>query len=193
MLVPAGRMEEVAAIAAKAASAISVGDPSAADVAVGPVSSRQQFDKVQALIQQGIDEGATLVAGGVGRPDGLKVGYFVQPTVFTNVTNDMTIARDEIFGPVLSILGYNSEDEAISIANDTVYGLAGYVSSGDVEHAKRVARRIRSGNVHLNGAGTDSNAIFGGYKQSGNGREFGKHGIMEFMESKAILGFHPKQ
>ena len=193
MLVPAGRMEEVAAIAAKAASAISVGDPNAADVAVGPVSSRQQFDKVQALIQQGIDEGATLVAGGVGRPDGLKVGYFVQPTVFTNVTNDMTIARDEIFGPVLSILGYNSEDEAISIANDTVYGLAGYVSSGDVEHAKRVARRIRSGNVHLNGAGTDSNAIFGGYKQSGNGREFGKHGIMEFMESKAILGFHPKQ
>ncbi len=193
MLVPAGRMEEVAAIAAKAASSIVVGDPSAADVAVGPVSSRQQFDKVQALIQKGIDEGATLVAGGVGRPEGLKAGYFVQPTVFTNVTNDMTIAREEIFGPVLSILGYDTEDEAISIANDTVYGLAGYVSSNDLDHAKRVARRIRSGNVHLNGAGTDSNAIFGGYKQSGNGREFGKHGIMEFMESKAILGFNPKQ
>ncbi len=192
MLVPIARMEEAAAIAAAAAEKIAVGDPDDPGTAVGPVSSKAQFDKVQAMIQRGIDEGATLVAGGVGRPDGLAVGYFVQPTVFANVTNDMTIAREEIFGPVLSILGYHDEEEAIRIANDTVYGLAGYVSSNDLDRAKRVARRIRSGNVHLNGAGTDSNAIFGGYKQSGNGREFGKHGIMEFLESKALLGFHPK-
>ena len=185
-------MEEAAAIAAAAAEKIAVGDPNDPGTAVGPVSSKAQFDKVQGLIQKGIDEGATLVAGGVGRPDGLTSGYFVQPTVFANVTNDMTIAREEIFGPVLSILGYNDEDEAIRIANDTVYGLAGYVSSNDLERAKKVARQIKSGNVHLNGAGTDSNAIFGGYKQSGNGREFGKHGIMEFLESKALLGFHPK-
>ncbi len=192
MLVPAARMDEAAAIAAAAAEKIAVGDPNDPGTAVGPVSSKVQFDKVQGLIQKGIDEGATLVAGGVGRPDGLTSGYFVQPTVFANVTNDMTIAREEIFGPVLSILGYKDEDEAIRIANDTVYGLAGYVSSNDLDRAKRVARRIRSGNVHLNGAGTDSNAIFGGYKQSGNGREFGKHGIMEFLESKALLGFHAK-
>ncbi len=192
MLVPAARMQEAASIAAAAAAKITVGDPNAPDTAVGPVSSKAQFQKVQGLIQQGIDEGATLVAGGVGRPDGLNAGYFVQPTVFANVTNDMTIAREEIFGPVLSILGYADEDDAIRIANDTVYGLAGYVSSNDMERAKRVARRIRSGNVHINGAGTDANAIFGGYKQSGNGREFGKHGIMEFMESKALLGYHPK-
>ncbi len=192
MLVPAARMEEAAAIAAAAAEKIAVGDPNDPGTAVGPVSSKAQFDKVQGLIQKGIDEGATLVAGGVGRPDGLSSGYFVQPTVFANVTNDMTIAREEIFGPVLSILGYNDEDEAIRIANDTVYGLAGYVSSNDLERAKKVARQIKSGNVHLNGAGTDSNAIFGGYKQSGNGREFGKHGIMEFLESKALLGFHPR-
>jgi aldehyde dehydrogenase (NAD+) len=192
MLVPAARMEEAAAIAGAAAAKVAVGDPNDAATAVGPVSSKAQFDKVQGLIQKGIDEGATLVAGGVGRPDGLTSGYFVQPTVFANVTNDMTIAREEIFGPVLSILGYNDEDEAIRIANDTVYGLAGYVSSNDLDRAKKVARQIKSGNVHINGAGTDSNAIFGGYKQSGNGREFGKHGIMEFLESKALLGFHPK-
>jgi aldehyde dehydrogenase (NAD+) len=192
MLVPAARMDEAAAIAAAAAAKITVGDPTATDTAVGPVSSKAQFEKVQGLIQRGIDEGASLVAGGVGRPAGMTAGYFVQPTVFANVTNDMTIAREEIFGPVLSILGYKDEDDAVRIANDTVYGLASYVSSNDMDRAKRVGRRLRAGNVHLNGAGTDSNAIFGGYKQSGNGREFGKHGIMEFMESKALLGFHPK-
>jgi aldehyde dehydrogenase (NAD+) len=132
------------------------------------------------------------VAGGVGRPEGMHAGYFVQPTVFANVNNDMTIAREEIFGPVLSILGYKDEADAISIANDTVYGLAAYVSSNDSDRAKSVARKLRAGNVHINGASTDSNALFGGYKQSGNGREFGKHGLMEFLEAKALLGYNPK-
>ena len=192
MLVPHDRMDEAAAIAGAAADKIVVGAPDGEGTIIGPVASRAQFDKIQRLIQTGIDEGATLVAGGIGRPDGLDSGYYVKPTVFANVTNDMTIAREEIFGPVLSILGYNDEDDAVSIANDTVYGLASYVSSTDPDRARRVARRLRAGNVHLNGAGTDSNALFGGYKQSGNGREFGKHGLMEFLEAKAILGYHAK-
>ena len=192
MLVPKARMQEAAAIAAAAADKIVVGDPNGDGTVIGPVASKAQFEKVQKLIQAGIDEGATLAAGGPGRPDGLTAGYYVRPTVFADVTNDMTIAREEIFGPVLSIIGYDDDDDAVRIANDTVYGLAGYVSSNDVDRARSVARRIRSGNVHINGAGTDSNAIFGGYKQSGNGREFGKHGIMEFLESKALLGYHAK-
>jgi aldehyde dehydrogenase (NAD+) len=192
MLVPAARMDEAAAAAGAAADKITVGDPTAEGTVIGPVASEMQYNKIQKLIQAGIDEGATLVAGGLGRPDGIDTGFFVRPTVFANVTNDMTIAREEIFGPVLSILGYKDEDDAVQIANDTVYGLAAYVSSDDVDRARSVARRMRSGNVHLNGAGTDSNALFGGYKQSGNGREFGKHGLMEFLESKAILGYHPK-
>ena len=192
MLVPAARMDEAAAIAAAAADRIVAGDPTADGTTIGPVVSEAQFNKIQGLIQQGIDEGATLAAGGTGRPDGIDRGYYVRPTIFADVTNDMTIAREEIFGPVLSILGYVDEDDAVRIANDTVYGLASYVSSNDLDRARSVARRLRSGNVHLNGAGTDSNAIFGGYKQSGNGREFGKHGIMEFLESKAILGYAPK-
>jgi aldehyde dehydrogenase (NAD+) len=192
MLVPKGRMQEAADAAAVAADKIVAGDPTADGTTMGPVVSEAQFNKIQHLIQVGIDEGATLVAGGPGRPDGITKGYFVKPTVFANVTNDMTIAREEIFGPVLSIIGYDDEDDAVRIANDTVYGLASYVSSNDVDRARSVARRMRSGNVHLNGAGTDSNALFGGYKQSGNGREFGKHGIMEFLESKAILGYHAK-
>jgi aldehyde dehydrogenase (NAD+) len=192
MLVPKARMQEAADAAAAAADKIVAGDPTADGTTIGPVVSEAQFDKIQRLIQAGIDEGATLVAGGTGRPDGIDKGYFVKPTVFANVTNDMTIAREEIFGPVLSIIGYDDEDDAVRIANDTVYGLASYVSSNDVDRARSVARRMRSGNVHLNGAGTDSNALFGGYKQSGNGREFGKHGIMEFLESKAILGYHAK-
>jgi aldehyde dehydrogenase (NAD+) len=193
MLVPAARMGEAIDAAAAAAAKIVVGDPNGEGTVIGPVASKAQFDKVQRLIQAGIDEGATLVAGGVGRPEGLTSGYYVQPTVFANVTNNMTIAREEIFGPVLSILGYDNEDQAVEIANDTVYGLAAYVSSGDTERARKVARKLRAGNVHLNGASTDSNALFGGYKQSGNGREFGKHGLLEFLESKAILGYHPKQ
>ncbi|NLE79675.1 MAG: aldehyde dehydrogenase family protein, partial [Rhodococcus sp.] len=171
MLVPGERMEEAIAAAREAASKVTVGDPTG-DAAIGPVVSKAQFEKVQGLIQRGIDEGATLVAGGVGRPEGLTAGYFVQPTVFADVKNDMTIAREEIFGPVLTILGYDSIDHAIEIANDTDYGLAGFVAGTDLELARQVARRIRVGNVAINDA-FDFGAPFGGYKKSGNGREWG--------------------
>jgi aldehyde dehydrogenase (NAD+) len=154
--------------------------------------SEVQFNKIQGLIKKGIDEGATLVAGGLGRPEGLNRGYYVRPTVFANVTNDMTIAREEIFGPVLAMLPYDTEEDAVRMANDTVYGLSGYVQSGDLAHARKVASRLRSGNVHLNGAGADFTAPFGGYKQSGNGREWGDHGSEEFLETKAVLGFEVK-
>jgi len=155
---------------------------------MGPVASQAQFRKIQGLIQQGIDEGATLIAGGTGRPEGLHKGYFVKPTVFADVRNDMTIAREEIFGPVLVIIPYDSEDDAIRMANDTPYGLSGYVQSGSLDHARRVAQRLRTGMVHLNGAGPDPAAPFGGYKQSGNGREWGEHGFRDFLEVKAIMG-----
>lgn len=187
MLVPADKMEEAAAAAAAAAAAISVGDPTSDGVTMGPVVSEAQWHKVQGLIETGIAEGATLAAGGTGRPDGLSEGYFVKPTVFADVTNDMTIAQEEIFGPVVSIIGYDDVDDAIAIANDTPYGLAGYIS-GDQDEAIEVARRIRTGNMHVNGAGPDFNAPFGGYKQSGNGREWGELGFEEFLETKAILG-----
>ena len=190
MLVPMARMEEAAAIAKATAEKIKVGDPSSPDTQIGPLVSETQFNKVQALIQKGIDEGAKLETGGVGRPDGLNRGYFVKPTIFSNVSNDMTIAREEIFGPVLSLIGYKDEEDAIRIANDTVYGLSAYVSSGDLEHAAKVGRQIRAGNVHLNGAGVDPGAPFGGYKQSGNGREFSKWGLEEFLETKALLGYN---
>lgn len=188
MLVPNSRMAEAASIAREAAAKVSVGDPTAETTAVGPVVSAAQFSKIQGLIQKGIDEGATLEVGGLGRPDGLDVGYYVKPTVFSGVTNDMTIAREEIFGPVLSIIGYEDDDDAVRIANDTPYGLSGYVSTSDPERGKKIARRIRTGMVHLNGAPLDNNAPFGGYKQSGNGREFGNHGMREFLEAKAIFG-----
>lgn len=190
MLVPAARMDEAAAIARAAADKIRVGDPADETTQIGPLVSEVQFNKVQDLIQRGIDEGARLETGGVGRPDGLNRGYYVKPTIFSHVSNDMTIAQEEIFGPVLSLIGYEDEDEAIRIANDTPYGLAAYVSSGDKEHAAAVGRRIRAGNVHLNGAGVDPGAPFGGYKQSGNGREFGKWGLEEFLETKALLGYN---
>lgn len=190
MLVPAARMEEAAAIAKATAEQIKVGDPNDKATQIGPLVSEIQFNKVQALIQKGIDEGAKLETGGVGRPDGLNVGYFVKPTIFSDVSNDMTIAQEEIFGPVLSLIPYANEDEAVEIANDTVYGLAAYVSSGDLEHAANVGRKIRAGNVHLNGAGVDPGAPFGGYKQSGNGREFSKWGLEEFLETKALLGYN---
>jgi aldehyde dehydrogenase (NAD+) len=190
MLVPMARMEEAAAIARATAEKIKVGDPSDAATQIGPLVSEAQFNKVQALIQKGIDEGAKLECGGVGRPDGLNRGYFVKPTIFSHVSNDMTIAQEEIFGPVLSLIGYQNEEDAIRIANDTVYGLSAYVSSGDIEHAARVGRQIRAGNVHLNGAGVDPGAPFGGYKQSGNGREFSKWGLEEFLETKALLGYN---
>jgi aldehyde dehydrogenase (NAD+) len=189
MLVPAKRQDEAIAIAKAAAESIKVGDPTAEGTVMGPVVSDVQFDKIQGLIQKGIDEGATLVTGGTGRPDGLNKGYYVRPTVFANVSNDMTIAREEIFGPVLSILPYKDEEEAIAIANDTVYGLSGYVQ-GEPEHARKVASRLRTGNVHLNLAGPDLNAPFGGYKQSGNGREWGEFGFEEFLEVKAVLGYN---
>ena len=187
MLVPQSRMEE-AINAAKAAAAKSVvGDPSAESTRMGPVVSEIQFNKIQTLIQKGIDEGADLIAGGPTRPEGIEEGYFVRPTIFANVSNDMTIAREEIFGPVLSIIGYQDDDDAVSIANDTDYGLSGYVS-GEPEHAQAIARKLRTGNVHINGAGPDFSAPFGGYKQSGNGREWGIEGFEEFLETKAMMG-----
>ncbi|MDE0364821.1 MAG: aldehyde dehydrogenase family protein [Gammaproteobacteria bacterium] len=190
MLVPNGRMDEAAAIARSAAEGVKVGDPNAADTNIGPVVSEVQFNRIQGLIQKGIDEGARLEIGGTGRPEGLNRGYYVKPTVFSHVTNDMTIAREEIFGPVLSLIGYEDDEDAVRIANDTVYGLSGYISAGDPDRARALARRIRSGQVHLNGASVDTNAPFGGYKQSGNGREWGVHGFEEFLETKAILGYN---
>ncbi|MBS1104909.1 MAG: aldehyde dehydrogenase family protein [Deltaproteobacteria bacterium] len=189
MLVPASRHDEAVAIAKAAASGVKVGPASAEGVTIGPVVSELQWKKIQGLIQKGIDEGATLVTGGVGRPDGLTRGYYVKPTVFANVKNDMTIAREEIFGPVLAILPYRDEEEAIRIANDTPYGLSGYVTSGNLDRARRVALRLRTGNVHLNGAGPDFAAPFGGYKHSGNGREWGRFGFEEFLEVKAVMGY----
>jgi aldehyde dehydrogenase (NAD+) len=192
MLVPAGRQAEAITIAKAAAERMKVGDPFQEGVKLGPVVSEVQFNKIQGLIQQGIDEGAQLVTGGVGRPEGLGTGFYVKPTVFAGVKNSMTIAREEIFGPVLAILPYENEEEAIAIANDTPYGLSGYVSSGDLDHARRVASRLRTGNVHLNGAQGSFDAPFGGYKQSGNGREWGVNGFEEFLETKAVLGYAAK-
>lgn len=189
MLVPHARMAEAAQVAKTVAEKLKVGDPRAADTTTGPVVNKIQWEKIQGLIKAGIDEGATLATGGLGRPEGLNKGYYVRPTVFANVKNDMTVGREEIFGPVLSIIGFKDEDEAVQIANDTVYGLAGYVSSGDVERARRVARRIRAGNVNLNGAPNERAAPFGGYKQSGNGREWGRFGLEEYLEVKAIAGW----
>ncbi|EJC83756.1 LOW QUALITY PROTEIN: NAD-dependent aldehyde dehydrogenase [Rhizobium leguminosarum bv. trifolii WSM2297] len=188
MLVPAERMDEASSIAAREAAALVVGSPSDPRTDLGPVASAAQFDKIQALIGRGIAEGAELVAGGPGRPSHLNSGYYVRPTVFARVTNQMTIARAEIFGPVLSIIGYDSEDEAIAIANDTPYGLAAYIQ-GDPKEARALAGRLRAGSVRLNSSAWDSAAPFGGYKQSGNGREYGKFGLHEFTEIKGIAGF----
>ena len=189
MLVPRERMEEAARIAAEVAAATRVGDPRDEASEVGPLVSEAQWNKVQDLIQKGIDEGATLVAGGTGRPEGLDKGYYAKPTVFSGVSNDMTIAREEIFGPVLSIIPYDDEDDAVRIANDTPYGLSGCVSSASLERARKIASRMRTGMVHINGAHLDSMAPFGGYKQSGNGREWGAHGFEEFLELKSIYGY----
>ena len=189
MLVPEGRQDEAKEIAKKTAENTKVGDPFGEDTSIGPVVSELQFNKIQGLIEKGIEEGAELVTGGPGKPDGLNAGYYVRPTVFANVNNDMTIAREEIFGPVLSILPYKDEDEAIKIANDTDYGLYGYVSSSDTERAKNIANRIRAGSVSINGAQADFTAPFGGYKQSGNGKEWGPFGFEEFLETKAVVGY----
>jgi aldehyde dehydrogenase (NAD+) len=189
MLVPRRQMAEVASLAKQEAEAAKVGDPALEETTVGPLVSKAQFEKVQGLIRQGIHEGATLVTGGTGRPDGLARGYFVKPTVFSKVSNHMTIAREEIFGPVLCIIPYDDEDDAVGIANDSPYGLSAFVSSGNLERARKVATRIRAGNVHINGARVDFSACFGGYKQSGNGREWGEAGIEEFLELKAVFGY----
>jgi aldehyde dehydrogenase (NAD+) len=189
MLVPASRLKEVVEIAREAAATVKVGNPDADGVTMGPVISARQFERIQQMIQVGIDEGAQLVCGGTGKPPELDVGYYVKPTVFANVHNNMRIAREEIFGPVLASLPYKDEEEAIRIANDTCYGLAAYVSSGNLEHARRVAARLRAGSVFVNGASLDINAPFGGYRQSGNGREFGAWGFEEFLETKAVMGF----
>ena len=191
MLVPGKRMDEVIAIAKAAAESHTVGDPNG-NHKMGPVVSETQWNKIQGLIQKGIDEGATLVTGGVGRPEGLDKGYYVKPTVFANVKPDMTISKEEIFGPVLSILGYDTVDEAVTVGNDTEYGLAAYVSGGDLETVRKVASKLRAGQVNLNGAGPDLMAPFGGYKMSGNGREWGDHAFGEFLETKAILGYSAK-
>ncbi len=189
MLIPRFKMAEAVAAAKKAAEATAVGDPRAEATGIGPLANRAQFDKVQRLIQKGMEEGATLVAGGPGRPDGFSKGYFVKPTVFADVTNDMTIAREEIFGPVLCMIPYEDDSDAVRIANDSPYGLSGFVTSGNLERAHRIAKRIRAGNVHINGARVDFAGCFGGYKQSGNGREWGEAGLEEFLERKTIFGY----
>ncbi|MGD0504545.1 MAG: aldehyde dehydrogenase family protein [Steroidobacteraceae bacterium] len=188
MLVPAGKLGEVEAIAQRVTAEVVVGDPTSAATNVGPLVSKVQFDRVERYIEKGIAEGAKLVAGGAGRPAGLSKGYYVKPTVFSNVRNDMTIAREEIFGPVLCILPYDTEEQAIAIANDTPYGLAAYVWSKDSKRAGRVGARIRAGQVTLNGASGDMQTPFGGFKMSGNGREYGEFGLRDFLELKAVIG-----
>ncbi|MDO7656677.1 MAG: aldehyde dehydrogenase family protein [OM182 bacterium] len=187
MLVPKARMGEAIESAKAAAAKAVVGDPNSEGTSLGPVVSELQFNKINALIEAGIKEGAELIAGGPGRPDGLDKGYFIKPTVFANVTNDMTIAREEVFGPVLTIIGYEDDADAIAIANDTEYGLSGYIS-GEPAHAQQIALQIRTGMVHINGAPLDISAPFGGYKKSGNGREWGLEGFEEYLETKAMMG-----
>jgi len=189
MLVPRSKMGEASLIARQEAEAGKVGDPRNLESTIGPLVSKAQFEKVQRFIGHGLEEGATLVAGGKGRPEGISKGYFARPTVFADVRNDMTIAREEIFGPVLCILPYEDEEDAVRIANDSPYGLSGFVTSSDVERARRVAKRIRAGNVHINNARVDFGGSFGGYKQSGNGREWGEAGLQEFLELKAVFGY----
>ncbi len=188
MLVPAAQMDKAAALAREAADAVVVGKPDD-DVTIGPVVSSVQWRHIQTLIAQGIAEGATLVTGGPGKPDGLDTGYYVRPTVFANVSSDMTIAREEIFGPVLSIIAYDDVEDAIRIANDSIYGLAAYVWGGDDDDLRGVAARLRVGRVSLNVVAGDNLAPFGGYKMSGNGREWGEYGFDEFVELKAVLGY----
>jgi len=187
MLVPENLYEEAVAVAAAVAERVQPGDPQDPTTRMGPVVSEAQYNKIQGLIEKGMEEGAGLVCGGPGKPEGLETGYFVKPTIFRDVNNDMTIAREEIFGPVLVMIPYSDIDQAIEIANDSDFGLSGYVYGASTEEAMAVARRMRTGMVHLNGAANDISAPFGGYKQSGNGREWGVHGIEDFLEVKAIM------
>lgn len=189
MLVSVAARDRVVMIAKHAADTVKLGPPSDAATTMGPVSSKAQFDKIQRLIQSGIEEGATLVTGGVGKPAGVSRGYYVKPTIFADVKPQMRIAREEIFGPVLSIISYESEDDAVAIANNTEFGLAAYVQSGNLAHAQRIAKLMRAGRVEVNYPGIDMNAPFGGYKQSGNGREWGEWGLAEFLEIKGIVGY----
>jgi len=189
ILVPQSKMAAAIVVAKQAAETIKVGDPSVENTNLGPLASKVQFEKVQRMISKGIEEGAQLIAGGLGRPEGLEKGYFARPTIFSGVHNDMTIAREEIFGPVLCMIAYQDEEDAVRIANETPYGLSGYITSRDIDRARRVAKRIRSGNVHINGARLDFGGSFGGYKQSGNGREWSDAGLEEFLELKAIFGY----
>jgi aldehyde dehydrogenase (NAD+) len=188
MLVPAAKLAEVEAIAKRITQTMVVGDPASDQTTLGPVVSKTQFDRIEGYIEKGMAEGARLVAGGPGRPEGMTRGYFVKPTIFSGVRNDMTIAREEIFGPVLCILPYETEEQAVEIANDTPYGLAAYVWSKDNVRARRVGSRIRAGQVTLNGASGDMKTPFGGFKMSGNGREWGEFGLRDFLEVKAVIG-----
>jgi aldehyde dehydrogenase (NAD+) len=188
MLVPEHRLEEAEKIAAAACAQVVVGNPNDANTTMGPMANLRQHQKVQEMIQTGIDEGALLISGGLGTPAGLDAGYYVKPTIFSRVNNRMKIAAEEIFGPVLVIIPYKDEQDAVAIANDSPYGLSGYVYGGSIEHAEQVARKLRTGMVHLNGAAADIAAPFGGYKQSGNGREWGYAGIEEFLETKSVFG-----
>ena len=188
MFVPRKKQDEIAGLVKAAMEGTKIGDGSPGSI--GPVVSEAQYNKIQGLIQKGIEEGAKLVTGGLGRPEGMNRGYYVRPTLFADATNDMTIAREEIFGPVLAMIPYDTEAQAIAMANDSVYGLSGYVQSGSLEHARSVAAQMRTGNVHLNGAPVDFTVPFGGYKQSGNGREWGgEFGIEEYLETKAVVGY----
>jgi aldehyde dehydrogenase (NAD+) len=188
MLVPASKLAAVEEIAKRAAEKIVVGDPQSDKTTIGPLVSKIQFDRVQGYLKKGVEEGAKLVTGGPGRPDGLTKGYYVKPTVFSNVRNDMTIAREEIFGPVVSIIPYETDEDAIRIANDTPYGLAAYVWGKDKDRVKKFGSRIRAGQIIFNGAHGDMHTPFGGFKQSGNGREWGEHGLRDFLEVKALIG-----
>lgn len=188
LLIPAEHMEDAKVWAKEAADAHSVGDPMS-DVKLGPVVNEIQFDRIQSLIQAGIDEGATLVAGGVGRPNGLDKGYYIKPTVFADVTNDMVVAQEEIFGPVIALIGYETEDQAIEIANDSIYGLSGYIQCADMDKARQIAKRLRVGSIWINGADWEATSPFGGYKQSGNGREHGEWGLEDYLEVKSTAGY----
>ncbi|MDZ4312108.1 MAG: aldehyde dehydrogenase family protein [Cypionkella sp.] len=191
MIVPVERLAEVEALARTHAAAIVVGNPGDPATTMGPIANRAQFDRVQQMIRIGIDEGARLICGGLGHPEGVTRGLYARPTIFSGVATGMRIAQEEIFGPVLCILPYATEDEAIAIANDTVFGLGGHVQSADLDRARRVALRVRSGQVHINHPAWDAHAAFGGYKQSGNGREYGVFGMEECLETKSILGYNP--
>ena len=189
MLVPQSRYQEALEIAERTAAKVQVGDPAQEGRHIGPLASQSQYDTTQHYIQKGLDEDARLLCGGLGKPEGFEKGHFAKPTIFADVRNDMTIAQEEVFGPVLAIIPYDDEEQGIAIANDTIYGLAGYVHGGDMARNRRVARRIKAGMIHINGAYQDYDAPFGGYKQSGNGREWGEYAFDDFLEVKAINGY----